>query len=87
MDDKDREAAEGLNTDELIALMQQEEAEGAAKLSPREWASLRGITPQLVYYHIRAGHIKPETCICGRTVIDVEAADEFWKTKENKEKK
>jgi len=65
------------NTDELIAQMQADETEGAIKLSPREWAKLRKVTPQLVYYWIRSGKIETETCICGRNVIDVEKADEY----------
>jgi predicted site-specific integrase-resolvase len=64
------------NTDELIAQMQADETDGAIKLSPREWAKLRGVTPQLVYYWIRTGKLDMETCICGRNVIDVEKADE-----------
>jgi hypothetical protein len=69
------------NTDELLELMKQDEAEGATKLSPREYGRLRNITPQLVYHHIRAGHIKKENCICGRSVIDVAAADEFFESR------
>lgn len=66
------------NTDELFAQMEADENEGATKLSPREYGKLRGITPQLVYHHIRAGHIKKENCLCGRSVIDVAKADEFF---------
>jgi RecA-family ATPase len=78
---------EDLNTDQLIARMEADELEGAEKMSPRDWARMRSISPQLVYYHIRQGHIKMEKCNCGRNVIDVEAADTFWKGKESKDKK
>lgn len=70
---------EVLSTDELIAQMQRDELEGASKLSPRDYGKLRGIAPQLVYYHIREGHIKKETCLCGRSVIDIEQADIYFK--------
>lgn len=70
------------NTDELIAQMEAEENEGAKYLSPRDYAKLRGMTPQLVYYHIRVGHIIKFPCECGRPVIDVAEADEYFR-KEN----
>lgn len=67
------------NSDELIEQMKLDEFDGATKLTPREYGKFRGIAPQLVYYHIREGHIKKENCICGRSVIDVELADEYFK--------
>lgn len=70
---------EPLTTEELIEQMERDEAEGATKLSPREYGRLRGIKPQLVYYYIRKGELKPEQCICGRNVIDVDVADQFFK--------
>ena len=48
------------------------------KLPPREYAKLRGMKPQLVYYHIRQGHIDMEKCLCGRPVIDVTKSDMFF---------
>jgi hypothetical protein len=68
-----------LSQDELLAAMERDELEGATKLSPREYGKLRGISPQLVYYHIRQGKVQKETCICGRSVIDVDLADQFFK--------
>jgi hypothetical protein len=53
-----------------------EQADEVGKLSPREYAKLRGLTPQLVYYYLRTGKIVEERCICGRKVIDVKLADE-----------
>lgn len=67
------------NSDELIAQMQKDELDDATKLTPREYGKLRSIAPQLVYYHIREGHIVKERCICGRSVIDVNKADEYFK--------
>lgn len=58
------------------------------KMSPIEYARAKGIQPQLVYYYIRAGHIKVEHCICGRKVIDVPSADAFLAEKsDNKDQK
>jgi hypothetical protein len=68
-----------LTTDELFAAMERDELEGATKLSPRDYGKLRGIQPQLVYYHIREGHIKKEQCLCGRSVVDIDAADQYFK--------
>jgi hypothetical protein len=68
-----------LSTEELLEQMERDEAEGATKLSPREYGLSHGIKPQLVYYYIRKGELKLENCICGRHVIDVATADEFFK--------
>jgi hypothetical protein len=66
------------NTDELIEQMMRDELADATKLTPIEYARLRGMKPQLVYYHIRQTHLKVERCICGRKVIDVATADAFF---------
>ena len=52
-----------------------EQAEIVGKLSPREYAKLRGTTPQSIYYHIRNKTIELEYCVCGRRVVDVAKAD------------
>jgi len=72
-------------TDELMHQMELDDLEGATKLSPRDYGKLRGIAPQLVYYHIRQGHVDKERCLCGRTVIDIEKADQFFKKGEHSE--
>lgn len=64
---------------ELLEL--QDQAREVGKLTPREYAKARGMNPQLVYYYIRSGAIQKEVCICGRSVIDVKAADEAIQTK------
>jgi hypothetical protein len=66
------------NLDDIVAEMEREDADGAIKLSPREYARLRGKKPQLIYYYIRTKRLALEQCICGRNVIDVEAADAFF---------
>jgi hypothetical protein len=55
---------------------------GLLKMSVIEFARKRKMQPQLVYYYIRAGHIKQEECICGRPVIDIESADKYLSEKE-----
>lgn len=67
-----------MNSDELIEQMKKDELQDATKLSPREFAQLRGISPQLVYYHIRQKHLEIEHCICGRKVIDVATANAYF---------
>jgi hypothetical protein len=74
---------EGGNIDDFIAQAAADElADRMAqqkKASPIEYAKTRdGISAQLVYYHIRAGHLKKEACICGRSVIDIELADALF---------
>lgn len=71
-----------MNTDEFFEQMKRDEFEGATKLTPIEYGKLRGRSGQNIYYHVRQGHIKLESCQCGRKVIDVAAADEYFASKE-----
>lgn len=57
--------------EELEEAIRRDELMEATKLSPREFAQLIGMSPQLVYYHLRNNHIEAEVCICGRKVVDV----------------
>jgi hypothetical protein len=79
------------NHDELMLQMERDELEDEAaqvdaKLPVRRYAQLRNMAPQLVYYYIREGHLKPERCICGAKVLDVATADAFFKDKADKKK-
>jgi hypothetical protein len=71
------------NTDDLIRQMQEDELNDADKLSVREYARARGMQPQLVHYYIGRGRLQIEKCICGRKVLDVKLADEFFATKKD----
>lgn len=66
-----------IEADEL-ADMHELAAEGIIKMTPREYAKSKGLQPQLVYYYIRQGDIKTESCQCGRNVIDVASANAFF---------
>jgi hypothetical protein len=70
-----------MNTDDLFKQMErdelQDQMELLGKMTPREFAKLKCIAPQQVYYYIRSGKIEMEKCICGRHVIDTEKASEF----------
>ncbi len=74
-----------MNHDELMKRMEQDnladKAAHVTKMSPMEFARARHMQPQLVYYYIRTGKIQPEECVCGRMVIDIKAADEFFRAK------
>jgi hypothetical protein len=61
---------------ELLDIVDQ--AETIGKLTPREYAKIRNMAPQLVYYHLRNKHIELELCICGRKVIDVKKTDDYF---------
>jgi hypothetical protein len=56
----------------------QEQADEIGYLTPREYAKLNGLNPQLVYYYIRTKKIEVEHCKCGRKVIHIEAADKVF---------
>lgn len=77
-----------MSLDDLAAQIEADELADAAelkgKLSPREYARLRNLTPQLVYYYIRTNRIDKGPCpCCGREVIDVKQADEVFKKGES----
>jgi len=56
----------------------EDQAETVGKLTPREYAKIRNMQPQLVYYHLRNKHIELEWCVCGRKVIDVKKVDAYF---------
>lgn len=60
--------------DDLFDRFDKFELEGRSKLTPREFARLQDMAPQLVYYYIRNGVLTTEECLCGRRVLDVEAS-------------
>jgi hypothetical protein len=64
--------------DDAIKAME-EDAEGATKLPPIQYAKLRGIYPQKVYAAIRGKRLELKWCDCGRKVVVIEEADELFK--------
>ena len=67
-----------ISEDDLDRLELEDQVVEVGKLTPREFGRLRGMQPQLVYYHIRQGHINVEICQCGRKIIDVALVDKFF---------
>lgn len=72
------------SADELVSRMAQDERTYVLDLedipqvlmSPRDFATSQGMSPQLVYYYIRSGKVEPLECLCGRTVLDAGAAQQ-----------
>lgn len=58
-----------------------DQADIVGKLTPREYAKLRGMAPQMVYYYIRNKVVETEHCVCGRIVVDVKAANQAIQAK------
>lgn len=52
------------------------------KLTPREFATWLGTSPQMIYYYIRNGVLELEYCRCGRKVLDVETSTQALKTRQ-----
>jgi hypothetical protein len=73
-----QEALRMISDDDLDRLELEDQAEVVGFLTPREYAKLRGKSPQLIYYHIRNKHIDIEPCRCGRKVLEVALADKFF---------
>ena len=64
--------------DQVEAAVAGEVSGELTKMTPRDYAKTRKMTPQLVYYYIRSGKLTQEKCICGRWVIDIKAAEELF---------
>lgn len=47
-------------------------------MSPIDYGKARSIAPQRVYAAIKSGKLEKLQCQCGRTVIDVAAADKHF---------
>lgn len=81
---EDRRAA---NIDDLQRMIEEDEridkAELLNKMTPIEYARLRGMAPQRVYYYLRNKKLASETCQCGRRVIDVKDTDELLAIKKD----
>ncbi len=62
----------------------QEQADEVGYLTPREYAKLRGMAPQLIYYYIRNKVVEVELCKCGRKVIHVKTVDRVLEERRRK---
>jgi hypothetical protein len=67
------------NMDEFLAQMELDEAADAPLISPVNYAKVRPITPQLVYYGIRTKKLKIYICNCGGRRISMEEADDYFR--------
>lgn len=78
-------AIPALNTDELIDLMKADEIADAESplITPVNYARIRPFinSPQIIFYHIRAGHLNVYLCPCGNRCINKKEADEYFKSK------
>lgn len=75
------------NIDDVIERMKMDELDDAPLLSPREFAKLIGVAPQLVYYYIRTKKIDVEICNCGRKTVNVEKARLFFDSRNQQVRK
>lgn len=70
--------------DDLFRQMQEDEladkVETTTHATPIEYARARGIAPQKVYYALRnhRDKLNTEHCKCGRRVLDIELADNYF---------
>lgn len=74
--------SEELNMDELARQIELDELGDARLLTPRDFAKLIGVAPQLVYYYIRTNKLEVERCDCGRKCVIVADAKTFFETKD-----
>jgi len=68
-----------MGIDDFIRQAEEDELADATKLPPIQYAKLRGIYPQKVYAAIRARKLEERNCDCGRKIVVVEEADEYFK--------
>jgi hypothetical protein len=64
--------------DQVQAAVEGTETGCGAKMTVIDYARTKKMQPQLVYHYIRSGKLKQEKCICGRWVLDVKGAEEFF---------
>lgn len=64
--------------DQIDATLAGETSGEQTKMTVIDYAKARGMKPQLVYYYIRTKKIRQEKCVCGRWVIDIKCAEEFF---------
>jgi hypothetical protein len=65
--------------DDFIRQAEEDELKDATKLPPIQYAKLRGIYPQKVYAAIRSRKLEQRNCDCGRKIVVVKEADEYFK--------
>jgi hypothetical protein len=75
----DERNVQNLNTDELIKLMAADEAGDAPLITPVNYAKIRPIASQLVYYAIRTHKLQTAICNCGRKCINKQDADDYYR--------
>lgn len=68
-----------MGIDDFIREAEEDERADATKLPVIEYAKLRGLYPQKVYAAIRARKLVQHWCECGRKVVLIEEADEYFK--------
>jgi hypothetical protein len=79
------------NFDELMTRVAEDElrdrAETSELMSPIDYAKLRGIKPQKVYYYLRTGKLEEQYCNCGRKCVNVVETDALFEDLERKKRK
>lgn len=74
-----------MTMDQVIAQMELDEIEDAPLITPVNYAKVRPITPQLVYYAIRTHKINTQVCNCGRKCILKDEADDYFRKRRGAE--
>lgn len=78
--------------DDFLREIEQDElndkAESVTHLTPIEYARLRGMAPQTVYYALRnhRDRIQAVNCQCGRRVLEITVADSYFGFEKEAEK-
>jgi hypothetical protein len=71
--------ATDLNMDELFRQMELDETEDAPLITPVNFAKIRPITPQQIYYLIRTHKVTVRICACGRKCVVKEEVDAYFR--------
>lgn len=78
-----------MGIDDLFRQMEADELSDKIELTthatPIEYAKSRSMAPQKVYYALRnhGDKLKTEHCKCGRRVLDIELADDYFGFKDD----
>jgi hypothetical protein len=70
--------------DQLEVALEGNNGEHGSKMTVIDFARARKMQPQLVYYYLKTHKLEQEKCICGRWVLDVKEATEFFDSLDHK---
>lgn len=70
--------------DQIEAAVAGEVTDEQVNMTVIDYARAKKMQPQLIYYYIRSGRLHQKKCICGRWVLNIQEAEDFFTELEKK---